>query len=67
VASKDALKNLEMDVETDAAGQPAFIVMTKGAVTRKPTAPNFSGSLRSGRSNEIAFASPGGFEPPLAT
>ena len=31
VAGKKALENLEMDVEIDADGQPAFIMMTAGS------------------------------------
>jgi site-specific DNA recombinase len=56
VAGKKALESLEMDVEEDADGQPAFIMMTKGAVTR-----TFSGGPAPRRPDEIALASPGGF------
>jgi hypothetical protein len=54
VAGKKALENLEMDVETDADGQPAFIMMTAGVVKR-----SFGGAQASpGRSDEVAYVSP---------
>jgi hypothetical protein len=55
-AGKAALESLEMDVEEDADGQPTFIMMTKGAVTR-----TFPGGPAPRRLDEIALASPGGF------
>jgi hypothetical protein len=58
VAGKKALENLEMDVETDADGNPAFIMMTAGVVKR-----TFGGAQASpGRSDEVAYVSPAGVE-----
>jgi hypothetical protein len=64
VAGKKALENLEMDVEMDADGQPAFIMMTAGVVKR-----SFGGAQGSSsrRSDEVAYVSPAGVEPALAT
>ena len=62
LAGKKALENLEVDVEIDADGQPAFIMMTAGAVKR-----TFGGAPSSGRLGEVALASPAGVEPALAT
>ena len=64
VAGKKALENLEMDVEMDADGNPAFIMMTAGVVKR-----SFGGAQGSSsrRSDEVAYVSPAGVEPALAT
>ena len=54
VGGKKALENLEMDVETDADGQPAFIMVTAGVVKR-----TFGGAdASSRRSDEVAYVSP---------
>ena len=63
VAGKKALENLGMDVEIDADGQPAFIMMTAGVVKRSFGGPQAS----SRRSDEVAYVSPAGVEPALAT
>jgi hypothetical protein len=58
VGGKKALENLEMDVETDADGQPAFIMVTAGVVKR-----TFGGAdASSRRSDEVAYVSPAGVE-----
>jgi hypothetical protein len=56
VAGKKALENLEMDVEIDADGHPAFIMMTAGVVKR-----TFGGAQASSRrSDEVALCVPSG-------
>jgi hypothetical protein len=61
-AGEKALENLEMDVETDADGNPAFIIMTAGVVKR-----TFGGAQASARrSDEVAYVSPAGVESEAA-